>query len=156
MNESVKNILQALYESSEIIKTYVDSVADGNAVPYTILIRDTEVNKNSQIIDKLKDLLNSEHAFLNYSGRQWFEEFKELFPGEPIPVWALEEWPDLLKTSDPESTSDEFECVMFKDNAVVDGSRQIVNTEAQMENLRKYAEFKGYEITFNPVKKDGL
>lgn len=47
----------------------------------------------------------------------------------------------------------EFEIIMFKDDAVVDGSRQITTDPRFIEACREYAKNHGYEFSCNEVKK---
>jgi len=53
-SESIANILKALYESSSTIKVYVDTVLKGEAVPYTILFKSADMDRNEKIVEKLK------------------------------------------------------------------------------------------------------
>ena len=152
MDESEKNIMQALLEASDVIKTYVAAIKAGNPIPYTILIADETAQRNERIVKALEDLLDNEEPFLNNSHRDWMAEIHHLIKHRPLPVWALEEWPDLIKKEDTPGEI-EFEVVMLKDGKVVDGSRQVITSEEKMETLKNYAKFKGYEISFFEVKK---
>jgi hypothetical protein len=57
-----------------------------------------QILENQTIVEKLKELYNSEFPFGNNSSRDWFADIAEILPNEPIPQWALDEWSD-LKTS---------------------------------------------------------
>lgn len=39
ISESGVNVLKALYESSSVVRVYVDTIVNGHPIPYTILIR---------------------------------------------------------------------------------------------------------------------
>lgn len=151
LDESKKNILQALYEESATIRKYVDTIATGQPIPYTFLTTTEEVERNKKIAQDLVLLLNSEYPFNNHSPRDWFAEIHSIIPDAPIPEWAFEEWPDLTAQHEPD-TNEEFEVVMFKDDAIVDGSRQITSDPDKIEMLKQYAKLHGYTITFSQVK----
>ena len=51
--ETINNILKALYQESSTIKIYVDAVAQGNPIPYTILVKSNEVEEWEKIVKRL-------------------------------------------------------------------------------------------------------
>ncbi len=46
----------------------------------------------------------------------------------------------------------EYEIIMFKGDAIVEGSRRIISDEALIKNLESYASMKGY--TFSCTKRE--
>ena len=130
---SISNILQALYEESPTIKMYVDCIADGKPVPFTLITKSTEHEKNEQIVERLRKLVNGENW--KVSDILNIDDFQEMLLECLDEAMVLEE--------------EEYEVIMFKDDAVVEGSRQIVIGE-KIEQLKVYANFKGYTIS---VKK---
>ena len=87
IDESRRNILEALYEESRTIKTYVDMIAEGNAIPYTFLITDSEMEDNQMIIQKVKEFWHKyELVFIGFQlksdpalGELIKTEYKEKF-----------------------------------------------------------------------------
>ena len=119
---SISNILQALYENSPTIKMYVDCIASGRPAPFTLITKSTEHEKNEEIVARLRyeidDNVNPDTVLL----------LKEIMDEAMI----LEE--------------EDYDIIMFKDDAIVEGSRQTVEAE-KLEILKEYARFKGYTIS---------
>lgn len=132
-NESIKNILLALYTDSPVIRMYVDAIADGKPIPYTILMKSSESELNRQIVDKAHEKLNQ--LLLVKANNQNTEL-----------IDFLEELLDREFTLEPEEGK-KYQVIMFKGDAVVDGSRQIVSDMHKIKMLKAYAESKGYEFS---------
>lgn len=132
---SITNILQALYEESPTIKMYVDCVADGKPVPYTLITKSTEHEKNEGIVKRLREQ------------KEYFTSIKPEMRDSEID-YVL----DILNEILDEAMileEEEYTVIMFKEDVIVEGSRQIVKGE-KIPQLKEYAKFKGYEIS---VKK---
>jgi len=127
--ESEANILQALYEASSTIKTYVDMVSEGNALPFTILIADKEAEDNRMKVAKVESIL---------------EEIERTDFG----YWSLEglikELQKTFKITKPEVKSQSWEVCMYLDGVPVDGTKQIVHSRERIDELTKFAMMKGY------------
>ncbi len=126
---SISNILQALYESSATIKTYVDCIADGNPAPYTLITKSTEHEKNERIVKRVKTALITAKKNEDKDMEDILSEFLD-------EAMILEE--------------QLYEVMMFKDDAIVDGSRQTVKGE-KISDLKAYANHKGYEFSVKIV-----
>lgn len=136
---SITNILQALYEDSPTIKMYVDTIAAGQPAPYTLITKSTEHEKNEKIVKNF---------------RKEYEETKKLLNnGLPCTI-TRKEYCDVLAECLDEAMifeEEEYTIIMFKEDAVVEGSRQIV-TGDKIEALKDYAKFKGFNITIKKVE----
>ena len=140
---SISNILQALYEESTTIKTYVDCIASGQPAPFTLITKTSDHEKNEQIVKRL---------------REEYDATKNLvYEGDPFTMTRVEYLDilaNLLNIFDEEFILEEDESytvIMFKGDAIVEGSRQIVKGE-KIEQLKDYARYKGYEISVKKVK----
>jgi len=122
---SITNILQALYEESPTIKMYVDGVAEGKPFPWTLIIKSSEHEQNEKIVERARDIL---HDAEKCNDTEMASIMLELLDEAMI----LEE--------------EDYDITMFKDDAIVEGSRQTVKAE-KVEALKNYARFKGYEIS---------
>jgi len=123
---SITNILQALYTDSPTIKMYVDAIAAGRPVPYTILTKSTEAEQNEKIVAKVRERLSE---IQGVGRKDYLEEELQEFLDEAM---ILEE--------------EEYTVIMFKGDDVVEGSTQIV-TGTKIETLKEYAKFKGFRIS---------
>ncbi len=133
MDESIRNVLEALYLDSSIIKEYVDIVAAGNRAPFEILAKNTDNIQNEKIVERVREALSE--AILGD-----MDAIKEI----------LEEILDEAMTLEPEEGN--YEVVMFKGDAIVEGTRQIVLSD-KIANLKQYADFKGYTISVTKSEK---
>jgi len=131
---SITNILQALYEESPTIKMYVDCIAEGKPVPYTLITKSTEHEKNEQIVERIKKWRNE------------LKDYDDYLHGEEL-VEKLDEVLDEAMVLEEEK----YEVVMIKDDAVVEGSRQIVKG-TKVQQLKNYAQFKGYIISVRKLE----
>jgi len=128
------NILEALYLDAPVIKMYVDLIMQGKPAPYTLLMRSDEVIRNEEIVERLREHLKT-----------WGIKFcNECGFGTEMINEILDEAMIL--------EGEQYEIVMFKGNAVVDGSRQVVDAE-KVEGLKDYARIKGYEISVKKIIK---
>lgn len=125
---SISNILQALYEDSPTIKMYVDAIAAGQPVPYTLITKTEDHEKNEAIVQRVRDQL--EKTTQGVDADQ--DDLRELLLEFLDEAMILEE--------------EMYEVVMFKGDEVVDGSKQLVKGD-KIANLKQYAEFKGYEFS---------
>jgi len=124
-SQSITNILQALYESSSTVKMYVDAISSGRPVPYTILTKSSDNEENEAIVKRLYAAIDTIHD----------GNTKDILREIADEAMILEE--------------ELYTVVMFKGDAVVDGSEQIVKG-TKVEELKDYARFKGFTI---PIKK---
>jgi len=131
---SISNILQALYEESPTIKMYVDSIADGQPVPYTIITKSTDHEKNEEIVQRVRDELEKTPQGIDADQ----DNLRELL---------LEFLDEAMILED-----EKYDIIMFKDDAIVEGSRQVVKSD-KVEGLKDYARFKGYTISVKLVKE---
>jgi len=130
---SISNILQALYESSSTIKLYVDCIASGRPAPYTLITKSTEHEKNEAIVKRLREL----RALNNWTWDSPCDhDFRNMLDEVLDEAMILEE--------------ELYTVVMFKGDAIVEGSRQIVKGD-KIEALKDYARFKGYEFSARKV-----
>jgi len=137
IDESIKNILEALYEESSTIKMYVDAIAAGKPVPYTILTKSTDNEINEEIVRKL---------------RERKAEFDEMLPqNRDSEVDSMLDMIDEILDEEFILIEDEYEVVMFKDDTIVEGSRQVV-TGIKIKSLKQYAVFKGYEFSARKIE----
>lgn len=135
---SISNILQALYEDSPTIKMYVDCIASGQPAPFTLITKSTEHEKNEQIVARVREKL---------------AEVREANKSLELPDKEDELQDILLEFLDEAMVLEEekYQIIMFKEDAVVDGSKQVV-LGARIEALKDYAKFKGYTISVKPVE----
>ena len=140
LNESIRNVLEALYLDSSIIKQYIDIVAGGNRAPFEILAKNTDNIQNEKIVERLRvrlhelnEMLEQPHSFTVESDIDFIEEML-----------------DEAMTLEPEEGN--YEVIMFKDGVIVEGSKQIVTAD-KIANKKQYADFKGYTITVKGVSK---
>lgn len=131
IDESTRNILEALYEASSTIKTYVDMVSEGNALPFTILIADKEAEDNRMKLLKIEDYLNDDEntEWNNENTRNIRFNLKEI-----------------INTKKPEVKSQSWEVCMYLDGQPVDGTKQIVHSREEIDKLTQFAMFKGYVL----------
>lgn len=140
MNESVQNILEALYTDSPVIRMYVDAIISGKGIPYTILMRSDESEKNREIIDlvrynmelirKVKSEMRDEEMkiILDYTESLLDEEFT-LLPEE----------------------GKSYEVMMFNGDEIVPGSKQVVTDMNRIKMLREFAISKGFEFSMTEI-----
>lgn len=129
---SITNILQALYENSQTIQLYVDCIASGRPAPYTLITKSTEHEANEKIVERAvakKIELEKQIEVCREDGVQDMLEIVNEILDEAM---ILEE--------------EEYVIIMFKGDAIVEGSRQTVRAE-KVEGLKDYARFKGYTIS---------
>ena len=145
MDESARNILQALYEESPVIRTYVEAIKAGNPVPYTLIANSDEMIRLQKIEQNARKRLDEINTV-----KQECRESEEDYLKE-----ELEEILDIHITMTQEKLEDgrEYEVIMLKDDAIVDGSRQVCSEMKRILELKKYAEFKGYEFSCTPIVK---
>ena len=130
---SISNILQALYEESPTIKMYVDCIADGKPVPFTLITKSTEHEKNEQIVERLRDYLKMvQLGNMDGAGADNLED-------------------KLLELLDEAMVLEEekYEVHMELDGKIVSNTFQTVDG-SRVVFLREYAKLKGYTIS---VKK---
>lgn len=139
LNDSIRNVLEALYLDSPIIKQYVDIVAAGNRAPFEILAKNTDNIQNEKIIERLRVRLHALKEMLGQPHSSTVDSDIEL----------IEEMLDEAMTLEPEEG--DYEIIMFKDGVIVDGSKQIVTAD-KIANKKQYADFKGYTITVKGVE----
>ncbi len=140
MDESIRNILQALYEESPVIKTYVDGILAGNPIPYTLIGTSDIGEKNQTIVDEATKKyyeLNS----MKPEMRGTEEDTLLDYLGDLLDL-------DMVLEEDDE----DFEVFMMNGDFEVSGSRQIVKG-GKVADLKKYADFKRYEFVFTKVVK---
>lgn len=133
---SITNILQALYEDSPTIKMYVDCIADGRPVPYTLITKSTEHEKNEEIVGRLK------------ANKADFERILPTLRDSEI-GFAL----DIINECLDEAMileEEKYNIIMYKGYSIVEGSTQTV-TGNKIGQLQEYARFKGYEISIKKV-----
>lgn len=138
--QSVTNILQALYEESPIIKTYVDALLDGNPIPYTILSKTSENEKADAIVERVKEFLLEVQKDPKDEGNDMTVYIQS----------TLEE--KLLEILDEAMTLEDemYEVVMFKGDNTLESSRQTV-PGTKVKQLREFAEFKGFELSVRKI-----
>ncbi len=134
--QSITNILQALYEESSTVKMYVDAIMSGKPIPYTILTKSDDNIKDAEIVKRVRGLLEGDSWKI--SEVPTFEDFLEMLRECLDEAMILEE--------------DWYEVVNFhKDTlAEVSGSRQIVKGDKILE-LKQYAEFRGYQFSARKI-----
>lgn len=57
ISEGKVNVLKALYESSHVVRMYVDSIDSGIGIPYTILMKSSTFEKTEEFLKKLPNAL---------------------------------------------------------------------------------------------------
>lgn len=128
---SITNILQALYEGSSTIKTYVDCIASGQPAPFTLITKSTEHEKNEQIVQRVKEKKIELESEIKICREDSLEDMLDVVNELLDEAMVLEE--------------EEYHVVMFYGDVIVEGSRQKVKGD-KISQLKEYAKFKGYEI----------
>ncbi|MCH7560285.1 MAG: hypothetical protein IIC67_02770 [Thaumarchaeota archaeon] len=123
---SITNILQALYEESTTIKTYVDCIASGQPAPFTLITKTSDHEKNEQIIARLYAAINVIHD----------GNTKDILREIADEAMILEE--------------EKYEVYMEQNGKIVIGTIQTVDG-GRVQGLKEFAKFKGYEIVVNKV-----
>ena len=126
---SITNILQALYEESTTIKTYVDCIASGQPAPFTLITKTSDHEKNELIVKRVR-------ALAEESKKMSSPGFTEMLLECLDEAMVLEE--------------EKYEVYMELNGKIVIGTIQTVDG-GRVKGLREYAEFKGYEIVVNKV-----
>lgn len=146
LDESTRNILQALYEESPVIRTYVEAIKAGNPIPYTLIANSDEMIRLQGIEERANQKLEEINQMKPENRDSELDYLKE----------ELEEILDIAIVMEDEiKDGEEYEIIMFKGDAVVDGSREICSSLERILEKKKYAEFKGYEFSISAVVKDG-
>ena len=106
---------------------YVDCIASGRPAPFTLITKSTEHEENERIVKRLIAAIDVIHD------------------GNTIDI--LREILDEAMVLEEE----EYEIVMFKEDVIVEGSRQVVKG-TKVEQLKVYAKFKGYTISAKKIE----
>lgn len=133
---SIANILQALYEESTTIKTYVDCIASGQPAPFTLITKTSDHEKNEEIVGRLK------------ANKADFERILPALRDSEID-FAL----DIVNECLDEAMileEEKYEVYMENDGKIVIGTIQTVDG-GRVEGLKEYAKFKGFEIVVKKV-----
>ncbi len=133
---SVTNILQALYEESTTIKTYVDCIASGQPAPFTLITKTSDHDKNERIVDRAKLKKAELEKQIKLCREDSVEDMLDVINEILDEAMVLDE--------------EKYEVYMEHDRKIVIGTIQTVDG-GRVEGLKEFAKFKGYEIVVNKV-----